>query len=444
MKFLVQVEDQGVDPNLRDGDGATPLHFASSRGHLTTVRWLLSHGAKLSLDKYGKSPINDAAENQQVECLNVLVQHGTTPDYGDIGKIDQQQQQPQQKKSKASKKYSSSTSLNKGGHSTSKLSKSSSGSSDSEPFYLHPPNMGHHHGSNGRMKDFPPSPAATNGNHKSRTSSESYYHAVPPNDGLFINPMRNGSVSPRSPCGSISGESFFLHDPQEVIYNRVKDLFSSSKGGGSGGGQKGGGGGGGRNVTVQAQVHSSSSGAASASDEDISGSTSSSENTPIITHLKRTNSSSSKAKLNRTDHDYEDIYLVREEAHGMVKSKIHGRSRSRDSGSHSRSASASSNRSNDVMGNVRFQSIFLFFSGKSKINFFHFRNSKRRKVCFWIKEISYMKPTMANIATIFHENRPTTTRIRLHPRDLIKHMRASAHPKIPRNEQKWLKCSRLR
>lgn len=65
--FFFQVEDQGVDPNLRDGDGATPLHFAASRGHLTCVRWLLSHGAKLSLDKYGKSPINDAAENQQVE-----------------------------------------------------------------------------------------------------------------------------------------------------------------------------------------------------------------------------------------------------------------------------------------------------------------------------------------------------------------------------------------
>lgn len=71
---------------MRDGDGATPLHFAASRGHLDTVRWLLKHGARLSLDKYGKSPINDAAENQQVECLNVLVQHGTTPDYGDTNR----------------------------------------------------------------------------------------------------------------------------------------------------------------------------------------------------------------------------------------------------------------------------------------------------------------------------------------------------------------------
>lgn len=69
-KLFCQVEDQGVDLNLRDGDGATPLHFAASRGHLSCVRWLLSHGAKLSLDKYGKSPINDAAENQQVEVMN--------------------------------------------------------------------------------------------------------------------------------------------------------------------------------------------------------------------------------------------------------------------------------------------------------------------------------------------------------------------------------------
>lgn len=48
-----------------------------------------------------------------------------------------------------------------------------------------------------------------------------------PNDGLYVNPMRNGSLTPPSPGGSISGESFYLHDPQEVIYNRVKDLFDS-------------------------------------------------------------------------------------------------------------------------------------------------------------------------------------------------------------------------
>lgn len=226
LTFSHQIEEQNVDPNLRDSDGATPLHFASSRGHLQVVKWLLSVGAKLSLDKYGKSPINDAAENQQMECLNVLVQHGTTPDYNEppkptaqtngnssaINGNGRESRDHNHNTKKGGKKYSSQSNLNKitSSHNT-LLSKSSSGSSDSEPFYLHPPN---------RMSKS----SAYN-----RSSGETYYHALPPNDGLFMNPMRNGSLSPRSPSGSISGESFFLHDPQDVIYNRVKDLFASQQ-----------------------------------------------------------------------------------------------------------------------------------------------------------------------------------------------------------------------
>ena len=64
---LLQVLEKDVDINMRDGDGATPLHFAASRGHAQMVRWLLRHGSKIVLDKYGKSPINDAAENERIE-----------------------------------------------------------------------------------------------------------------------------------------------------------------------------------------------------------------------------------------------------------------------------------------------------------------------------------------------------------------------------------------
>lgn len=88
------------------------------------MKWLLNHGAKLSLDKYGKSPINDAAENQQTECLNVLVQHSS--DY--ISSSNNKQRNLTVK----SEKYS----LNN----ASFFSKCSNASSDSEPFYLHPPN----------------------------------------------------------------------------------------------------------------------------------------------------------------------------------------------------------------------------------------------------------------------------------------------------------------
>lgn len=116
------VEEQGVDPNLRDGDGATPLHFAASRGHFGVVKWLLNHGAKLSLDKYGKSPINDAAENQQTECLNALVQHSS------------------EFTSSGSKQRRSSRNLEGTRNQNTFVSKCSTNSSDSEPFYLHPPN----------------------------------------------------------------------------------------------------------------------------------------------------------------------------------------------------------------------------------------------------------------------------------------------------------------
>lgn len=31
------VQEEGVDINLKDGDAATPLHFAASRGHVDCV-----------------------------------------------------------------------------------------------------------------------------------------------------------------------------------------------------------------------------------------------------------------------------------------------------------------------------------------------------------------------------------------------------------------------
>ncbi|KAH8274191.1 hypothetical protein KR018_001601 [Drosophila ironensis] len=439
LKWMVQ--DQGVDPNLRDGDGATPLHFAASRGHLSVVRWLLNHGAKLSLDKYGKSPINDAAENQQVECLNVLVQHGTSVDYnGKSGGGSQQHPQQQQQRHKSQQQHLSSSCHSNSNSNSSKQtsrsntikSKSSSTlSSDVEPFYLHPPAISGSGGAGGSSILGLRKNSDALYSQQSRSSSEKLYNGpgnpgnasnsntggaasgasqLLPNDGLYVNPMRNGGLyNTPSPNGSISGESFFLHDPQDIIYNRVRDLFVDSDcsssvkqhgGGGGGGGvgkmlqSKGGG----NAMTIQADVHSSSSGAGSGSDESVS--ISSSFNSPKqqqLQHMqqlqqmrsqsfsigKSGNYKPHKAPGSQNggvggaggDHDYEDIYLVREESRKQhqlqqqqhqtsqlqlqhqqqlqQQQQLHkynvGRSRSRDSGSHSRSASASSTRSTDIV-----------------------------------------------------------------------------------------------
>ncbi|XP_017852026.1 uncharacterized protein LOC108606428 isoform X2 [Drosophila busckii] len=402
LKWMVQ--DQGVDPNLRDGDGATPLHFAASRGHLSVVRWLLNHGAKLSLDKYGKSPINDAAENQQVECLNVLVQHGTTIDYNNKNSVQRhkshQQQQHQQQQQHMSSSCNSNTNSSKqtSRSNTIKSKSSSTLSSDVEPFYLHPPSVNAAGAAAGLSLGISRKNSDALYSHQSRSSSEKLYGATGggagagaggaassagggggggallPNDGLYVNPMRNGGLyATPSPNGSISGESFFLHDPQEIIYNRVRDLFVDSDCSSSVKQQqhqqqqqhhhqqqqhgllqsKAG-----HNaiMTIQADVHSSSSGAGSGSDESVS--ISSSFNSPKNSHshhnhqhsqqlrsqsFSRHGSSSNIIKSNNNmnnnnnnnnsvnnyklkslgngnssnpngDHDYEDIYLVREES----------------------------------------------------------------------------------------------------------------------------------
>ena len=36
--------EEGTDPNIRDGDGNTPLHFAASKGCAEIARPLLGHG----------------------------------------------------------------------------------------------------------------------------------------------------------------------------------------------------------------------------------------------------------------------------------------------------------------------------------------------------------------------------------------------------------------
>lgn len=57
----------------RDGDGATAMHFAASRGHAKVLSWLLLHGGEIVTDNWEGTPLHDAAENGELEVCVCLI-----------------------------------------------------------------------------------------------------------------------------------------------------------------------------------------------------------------------------------------------------------------------------------------------------------------------------------------------------------------------------------
>ena len=67
VKTLIQA---GGDVNEQDGNGFTPLHWASYHGHVEVITALLAAGADKSLkNSFGRTP-HDVAKNQ--DCKNAL------------------------------------------------------------------------------------------------------------------------------------------------------------------------------------------------------------------------------------------------------------------------------------------------------------------------------------------------------------------------------------
>jgi ankyrin repeat protein len=72
LKFLLE---QGMEVNVMDNYGETPLHWAAANNSLTVIKFLIENGAKFYvLDKYQRSAIFRSAENPDVEVIKFFVE----------------------------------------------------------------------------------------------------------------------------------------------------------------------------------------------------------------------------------------------------------------------------------------------------------------------------------------------------------------------------------
>ena len=74
--------------NVQDAQGFTPLHLASSKGHIEIVEFLLDHGADIELEIFnGDTPLLVAARyarhGKQYETIKTLLEHGAKVNHKD-------------------------------------------------------------------------------------------------------------------------------------------------------------------------------------------------------------------------------------------------------------------------------------------------------------------------------------------------------------------------
>ena len=73
LREIKRLEAQGSDLNVCDYDGRTAMHLAACNNKLDVLKFLLSHGGKLSpRDRYGFTPLDDAMRYNNKKAIELL------------------------------------------------------------------------------------------------------------------------------------------------------------------------------------------------------------------------------------------------------------------------------------------------------------------------------------------------------------------------------------
>lgn len=79
LKILQAFVEAGIDINMKDSIGYTPLHWAARNGHPKSVEYLIDQGCeKNPKDREGATPLSLAIESEEEEIIEYLKENGCT------------------------------------------------------------------------------------------------------------------------------------------------------------------------------------------------------------------------------------------------------------------------------------------------------------------------------------------------------------------------------
>lgn len=69
IKTIAFLLEAGTDPNLKDKDDSTALHYATHEGHLEVVKFLIEHGANVNVYDRFFTTLHYATQDDYIICF---------------------------------------------------------------------------------------------------------------------------------------------------------------------------------------------------------------------------------------------------------------------------------------------------------------------------------------------------------------------------------------